>query len=389
MTLDVLAEAWPSEYKLPKTTPSAPENDAAASTSNPFPSLADLSLKPAVEHGIKTGETEELEGLVWLPGKAKSIKSVLQRQNPFPDSGLSLLAKVVQHEIESDKTGLDLSGFPLSDSQIVSLLTLMEKGDVERLNLSPNPNISIDVLRHVLSTSTKFRRLILLDTSISSEQIYQLLVDEPKLFYNLEELVHPALFSWQDPAEYPPRFTYVGLGQNAPCAVSLAIFTPATVVQSLTDFLSAMSDSDGLDSYGIVGSSLVPQAAFSTAVRRGGEPWGKRRVHCFPALINSPFDKPGWLFAASLASYGASAHRYGFVRIDTTEGTPKRNICDLGGFLKEMASEGRPLPSDEAIKKLEEIFTKLDSKGAKLWTDDDPEFLPFMRDFNRSNSHRY
>ncbi|KAJ7507695.1 hypothetical protein B0H11DRAFT_1848900 [Mycena galericulata] len=390
MTLDVLAEAWPDEYELPKTTTTSVVEDTGLS--NAFPSLADLSLEPALKHAIEIGDTEELEELVWLPGKAGSIKSILQGQNPLPDSALPLLGKVVQHEAGPDKTGLDFSGFPLSDAQIISLLTLLERVDVQILNLSHNPNLTIDGLRQILS-NTKLRRITLVDTPISDEQIYQLLVDEPKLFHTVEALVHPALFSWQDPVKYPNRFAYAGLSQHSQhtaCAASLAVFTPATIVQSLTDLISPIANSDTYSLYSITGSSLVPQAAFASNVRAEGDSWGDRHVHCFPAVFDTPFNGEGWLFAAKWSMYEMSASRYGFVCIDatiTTGGLPKFSICDLGGFLKEMASEGRPLPLDKAVKILEEIFTKLNSKGAKLWTSE--EFPPFAREFHMINLRQY
>ncbi|KAJ7146261.1 hypothetical protein C8R44DRAFT_599276 [Mycena epipterygia] len=364
MTLDVLAEAWPNEYESSTTIPSAVEDTTPAS----FPNLADLSLKPAVEHGVQTGETEELEGLVWHPGKANHMRSILQGQNPFPDSGLSLLAKVLQHEAESDKTALDLSSLALSKSQVVSILT--ERGDVEVLNLSHNPNITIDGLRQVLATSAKLRRLILLDTSIANKDIHQFLIDEPKLLYTIEEFVHPAFLSGEHPASYPNGFTFVDVGMSHTGATSLAVFTPATVVQSLTDYLSPIA-SEPFFNFNVM-SSLVAQAAFSSGIRGEGESWTGRRVHCFPSQTDDPFGQPGWLFASTLSSmpgYGESANRYGFVRIASGD-APNRRICDLHTFLKETALEGRPSPSDHAVKKLQGVFADFEAKGAKLWTEE-------------------
>ncbi|KAJ7699973.1 hypothetical protein B0H17DRAFT_271998 [Mycena rosella] len=260
MTLDVLVEAWPREYRPSVQT--LVEDPAPAST-NSIPSLADLTLKPAVEHGIQTGETDELEALVWMPGKAGLIKSVLRTQNPFPDSGLPLLAKVVEHESGSDKTVLDLSGLPLSDSQIVSLLTgtLSEtKDSIELLKFSYNHNITVDVLPQVLSATPMLRRLVLLDTSISDEQIRELLAKDAKLFHTLGELVHPALLSW--PALYPPAFQYVTHNGQSTSSAALAVFTPATLIQSLTDYLSPIADLAQFEMFSFLGSSLVHSLSF-------------------------------------------------------------------------------------------------------------------------------
>ncbi|KAJ6539242.1 hypothetical protein B0H19DRAFT_960316 [Mycena capillaripes] len=393
MKLDVLVETWPREYAL-KTAFKAPTDDGteAASLASPpisIPSLADLSLKPAVEYGIQTGETEELEALVWHPGKADGMKPILQRQNPFPDSGMSLLAKVIEHETGSTKT-LDISGFSLSATQIVSLLTASSMENVEVLKLSHNPNITVDALRQILSLDHKLRRIMLLDTSITDEQLKELLIQNPKLFHSIEELVHPALLSFQDPARYPNGFAYIGLhGSQTTCSPSLAVFTPATVVNSLIDFLSCVADADQYDSYGLFGSSLVPQIALASGIRGVGTPWRERHVHCFPAFTNNPFNGQGWLFVSTWDSYRTDENRYGFVSIvDAKVEAPKAKICGLKTFLEEMALEGRPAASEDAVNKLEKIFADLDSKkGAKLWTEG--EFLLFMKKFAMYNSRRY
>ncbi|KAF7352889.1 hypothetical protein MVEN_01256200 [Mycena venus] len=392
MKLDVLVEAWPREYK--SSVPTEPAEDATTDTpgvaSNPVPSLADLSLKPAIEHGLETGETEGLEDLVWHPGKADLMWPILRNQKPFPDSGMSLLTKVVQHEVGSDKS-LDLSGFSLSDSQLASLLTFAGVEEVELLNLSHNSIFTADGLRQILPSTPKLRRLVLLGTSISDEQIYELLKEEPKLFLSVEELTHPAFISWQDGACYPNGFAYVGVhsGQNA-CSASLAVFTPATVVQALTDLLGPIADLNDYEAYGLFGTSLVPQAAFATGVRGEGQPWRERHVHCFPAVSDMPFDGRGWLFCATWASmFDRSGTRYGFVKVvDAQANPPKVKIYDLKAWLEEMAAEGRPPASGDAVKKLESIFADLGSrKEGKLWTEED--LLPFMQKFVAVSRRRY
>ncbi|KAJ7667919.1 hypothetical protein DFH06DRAFT_1183916 [Mycena polygramma] len=389
MKLDVLVEAWPGEYAHKPATENTSET--ASLVSPPIPSLADLSLEPAVKHGVEIGETEELEGLVWHPGKATQMKSILRGQTPFPDSGLSLLAKVVQHEAESDET-FDLSSFSLSASQIVSLLTTSSLEKIQVLKLSHNPNVTVDVLRQILSLNMPLRRLVLLDTAISDEGLYELLAQERKLFHTVEELIHPALMSCQDPARYPNGFAYVGLhSHQTACSASLAVFTPATVVQSLTDFLSCIANGDHYDNYGLLGSTLVPQTAFASGVRGEGQPWGERRVHCFPTATSTPFDGKGWAFVARWGEsmFDNKGGQYGFVFAQGV-GTPKptAKICGLEAFLEEMALEGRPAASEEAVKKLKQIFADLDSKkGAKLWTEE--ELSAFLKTYAMHYARRY
>ncbi|KAJ7484704.1 hypothetical protein FB451DRAFT_1555147 [Mycena latifolia] len=139
--------------------------------------------------------------------------------------------------------------------------------DIEVLKLSHNPNITVDGLRQVFSITSKLR-LVLLDTPISDEQICGLLTNDSNFFRNLEELVHPTLLSWQNPARYPSGFGYVGLHDRQRVAsASLAVFTPATLVQCLTDYLSPLVDSDVHIMY--FTSSLVPQAALASAIPEG------------------------------------------------------------------------------------------------------------------------
>ncbi|KAF8211219.1 hypothetical protein K438DRAFT_1663649 [Mycena galopus ATCC 62051] len=392
MALDVLAEAWPQEYECnaPADSTENTESDSTLASKPVIPSLADLSLKPAIEHGIQTGETAELEELVWHPGKADLMKPILQAQDPFPDSAMPLLTKIVQHE--GEKKSLDLSGFSLSNSQLISLLTSTGAESVEVLDLSHSP-ITTDALRQILPATPKLRCLMLFGTSISDDQIYELLTEEPKLFLSLEELAHPAFLSWQDPALYPNGFAYVGLhstsGRTA-CSASLAVFTPATVVQSLTDLLGPIADLDEYESFGFFGTSLVPQAALATGVRGEGQPWSERRVHCFPALIDSIFNGRGWIFAAEWPSiYDDKGSRYGFVSIlDTKVSPPKMKICDLGAFLEEMAAEGRPSASDAAVKRLEKILADLtEKKKATVWTEED--FVTFREQWRKQSRFRY
>ncbi|KAJ6515985.1 hypothetical protein C8R45DRAFT_1141312 [Mycena sanguinolenta] len=353
MKLDVLAEAWPQEYKYSGSTEvTEPESSSRVSNPGPVPSLVDLSLRPAIEHGIQTGETEELEQLVWHPGKAVLMRTILRNQKPFPDSGLPLLTKVLQHEA-GKSLDVDFSDFSLSESQIVSLLTFPGVEKVESLNLSHNPDLTIDVLRRILPTTPKLRRLILLDTSISDEQLYELLIKEPKLFLSVEELVHPAFLALQDPARYPNGFAYVGIhSRGSACAVSVAVFTPATVVQSLTDYLGPIVNTDRYVTYGILGTTLAPQAALAAGMRNEGQPWNERRVHCFPAFTGSPFDGRGWLFTVEWpAMFEDQGCRYGFVSVvDAEASPPKVKIYDLAGFLEEMAQEGRPAASEVQSK---------------------------------------
>ncbi|KAF7313712.1 hypothetical protein HMN09_00528100 [Mycena chlorophos] len=71
ITLDVLAETWPDEYKVPKV-PSKAAVSIDTQPNDAFPTLVELTLGPAIEHGLKTGDLDPLEDLVWHPGKGSA-----------------------------------------------------------------------------------------------------------------------------------------------------------------------------------------------------------------------------------------------------------------------------------------------------------------------------
>jgi hypothetical protein len=197
--------------------------------------------------------------------------------------------------------------------------------------------------------------------------------------YTLEELVHPALLSW--PATYPSSFQYLADNGQSGVSTSLAIFTPASLIQSLIDYLTPLANLPTFGIFSFLGSGLVPGLVFASGVHSEGHSSGERRIHCIPSSQEAPFDDgKGWMFAATWDMLGGRAHRYGFVA-KAPEGSEEAwKICDLRAFLKEMALEGRPPPPEVAVQKLEGIFALLDSgKGAKLWTESD--FLGFIQRF--------
>ena len=102
MTLGMLAEAWPQEYKglLP-----VGEEDLLikedGNTRTSIPTLFELSLKPALDRALERDETQELEDLVWIPGKAVATVADLQTRGSLPNSALSLLAKALGNVVDN------------------------------------------------------------------------------------------------------------------------------------------------------------------------------------------------------------------------------------------------------------------------------------------------
>jgi hypothetical protein len=282
VTLEMLAEAWPDEYenslsKAQEKKAADVEMQSESEVNSDLPSLADMTLVPAVAHAITSGETADIETMLWMPGKIPGVKTALRAQSPFPDAGVALLVKLLQKELEPDSRKLDLSGFSLSSAQIKTLVSAIN--GIETLDLSRNPLVAIDTVRVVLTALPQLKRLVLLGCStISLEDINSLLVSEPKLFYHLEALIHPALLRELEDASvtssYPCGFSYIGIHNNFLKACSLPFFTPSRVVQALTDVLQPLCVKYGSHSFlqrGRLGFCLQ-----NTRVQWG---WGCVRFH--------------------------------------------------------------------------------------------------------------
>jgi hypothetical protein len=150
----MLAEAWPKEYreKFVNEKPAHAETEQDATSI--LPSLAVLTIAPAVSHSVEIGETVDIEAMVWMPGKAAEVKATLRKLSPFPEAGMALLETVIEKELKIDKTQLDLSGLPLSSAQLEKLICSMQ--DITTVDLSHMSTATIHDVRVIL---TKFPQL--------------------------------------------------------------------------------------------------------------------------------------------------------------------------------------------------------------------------------------
>ncbi|KAF7301374.1 hypothetical protein MIND_00702600 [Mycena indigotica] len=347
MTIDVLAEAWPKEYRV-QTLP-IETTDEQAKPRQPFPALVDSNFESVVEHGLKTGQLEVIEDMVSHPKKSADIWSVLQRQNPFPQVGMPLLIKIIR-QIPTTATSLDLSGFSLSDQQILTVLERCKIDDMQLLDLSYNSNISADAIRLVLGQRPNLQRLVLLGTSISNHDLSQLLSTKPSLFRTLEELVHPLLLTIKTETKLPSAFTFVGIDHNVFMKTSLPLFSPAAIIQNITDIMTIMVTNNAGIFYM---NGWAAQATFSSSYLKEGRSWGERRVFCLPKfdLVQDPNVRT-WVFALRW-SY-PSKPAYAFLSRDGPNGELLR--YDLRGFLKAMEKEGRPPVAEDVVKGLESLL---------------------------------
>jgi hypothetical protein len=400
VSLEMLADAWPHEYqKASEHRQTAASNTSEETANTAIPALTDLALKPAVEYALRTDQTTEIEELLWMPRKTELIKEILQAENPFPATGIALLIKIIAVEAEADKS-IDLSHFFLSSEQIVSVVAKFRA--IEVLRLSHNTNVTIDTVRVVLTSLPRLRRLFLLDTSVANKGLCDLLSDEPKLFCNMETLIHPHFLLSKEGA-YPNAFSLiVAPAQNhSLAAASLPYFTPAMVVQALTDYLIGFSSEHSYP-YSVLQSTLVPQVILAAGIRQNGQGWTERSVPLFAQYSLRAFTGEGWFFAFQWPLFGYNNtpdKKYAFVKVNpaalkktTQVKEPEQSktvddddnaqaaqhvVCDLGAFLEEMEREGRPAPAAPAVDGLVAIFKKLcDGFNLKLMTHD--EVNPFV-----------
>jgi len=389
VTLQMLAEAWPSEYEKSLRVAQPVADTIPAYVALPaLPSLADMTVVPAVINALHIGDTCEIEAMLWMPGKTDLVKTALRTQAPLLDTGIALLTKIIAQEVEEDRV-LDLSGLVLSSKQLITLISAI--GKVESLDLSHNPVITIDTIRTIL-TAMPLKRLVLLGcSSVLSSDINNLLHSEPELFYTMEALIHPFLLGRlkdvTDTSPYCNSFSYIGLHDDPPLiACSLPFFMPSTVIQALIDSLGPL-DTD-LDPYPFFASAFPVQSAFSS-VRKPGKQWSERSTVVLPQLGLGAFRGEGWTFALSMQrrSYDQDEISiYAFIRFapplqkankheDVIDGvnqhehespaqsaTPAWEIHDFSSFLNQMALEGRPCPPDELVAKLNDILTGLQTR---------------------------
>ncbi|KAG5642855.1 hypothetical protein DXG03_002032 [Asterophora parasitica] len=368
MTLDMLAEAWPREYNAEGQT--APHIDSGAPPVKPhIPSLVDLSLRPAVERALSLGETEDIEQLVWMPGKAQAIVDILKALTPFSNSGVSLLSKALRQISENV---VDLSNMSLSQEQIGTLLS--DFPDLQILKLSHNPFVTVDTIRIVLASSPTLRRLVALDTSLTYEALHHLITTESKLFSHLEAFTHP-LFLTGKAGITAAAFSLISISDMSRSVTSAALpfFNPAAVVQALTIYLKCFLIPDMI--YIMTKDTFAPQVLLSTPVLDRGVEWNDRPVLFFvPKLESLPVER-GWFFALQPDRH-ASSRKFAFVKArspqsvhaadDTggAQGTYEiEKVLGLKDWLLETEQEGHHAVPASAVEALQAIFDQLREKG--------------------------
>ena len=409
--MQALAEAWPNEYR-----DTAPAEEVAKDDEQlqGLPTLTDLALGHALEQILLSGNIDEFELILAIPDKTAKIKEILRsRQHPIPDSGIPLLKKIFEPEIYGQHEKMvDLSQLPLSGQQIFDIVT--QQVDLDVLNISHNDRISIDVVEKLLVALPKLRRLLVLNTGVAEEDAIALLERRPELFQSLEAVIHPAFLKVPSEAQFKGAYMHLSDSNYnfGTYAVSLPFFTTGQIIQGLTDYFNPLVlDDESKMKYRMDTEFMHPvMAAYASQVRRPGHSWGERIVPFVPAALSpaQSLARKGrqWLFVfLSSSIWNRDSHtRYAFTRAsgevwdeflkmkehineEAKNSTPPMSnkekneriseiskglgprlfeVFDIRQFFKELELEGREPPSPEALDRLFNIFSKLESGGLLL-----------------------
>ncbi|KAF8966074.1 hypothetical protein BDZ97DRAFT_2074317 [Flammula alnicola] len=170
-------------------------------------------------------------------------KEILRSREPLPEVGIYLLSKILDADLQLEKT-VDLSGFHLTDEQVVDLLSL--HSDVGVLKVSHNNQINIDIVVRLLSQLPSLRRFVVWNTAITDDDV--MLERKPDFFRrSLEGFIDPAFTKVRDGFDEsklfaaPISFTQICHKDNSARSISLPYFASGRIAQALTDYLSAIT----------------------------------------------------------------------------------------------------------------------------------------------------
>ena len=387
----MVEEAWPTTRK------SANSHVAATAEPPSIPSLVDSTLEKAVAQALTTdGGQTDLEMLLCHPGKATDIMNVLRTMNPIPPKAVELLSRIVQGVGGTTSPRVDISKFQLTRDQIIHIL-LSIHATQETLDLSNNTVlVASDVPTIVAAAGPALRRIVLMGcSSIENASLLSLVQECPPELKSLESILHPAFFTITKTYPYPSAFTFVHVRKNGSLAcASIPMFTPAHVIQAVTDAIPWRVASE--TKWGSPGMPpmfvdhalpLAGCSALQGGLRKSEMGFDQRTVVTVPHLTPKVprEEKNLWTFVLRVSTWMGEHEGWAFVRL-IPRGAPAASssdcvdeakgrgplvllheaysgqIYDLRGFLKYMEDEGRPMPAEDAVEKLQTLLDARDEK---------------------------
>lgn len=191
-----LAEAFPKLFRLSSSTESP--QDVPATEAEGVPSLVTLATQIAMQKYLDNPNDTTISAHLDVAAHREDLLVILRAQQPFPDSRVEVLVKIISDTDVQEV--LRLTGFTgLSIEQmstIVSQANAASASAIHTLDLSNATNLDAKSLLVALpAAAPSLRRIIILNTNISVEEMDDLLISQPKLFYTLRDIIHPTFHS--------------------------------------------------------------------------------------------------------------------------------------------------------------------------------------------------
>lgn len=250
ISIQALSDVWPGEIVPEEVVRNSTVDGSNCETipmpldNSSVPSLSDLTLLRALGQAIETGCFDEIEHILWHPGKAKTLLSTIQEtssQQLIDKKTLLSLNELLKFHRRSclDSHMLDLSSFQLSSEQICSLL--WGNLDVQTLDMFHNYLVDIHAVKAILETVPRLRKLILLNTPIFSQDWTDIL---SQLFKHLEAIIHPGFYNSE--AEFKPQFLLYVVDRPSrrikKGCTALPFFTSSQIIQGIQVLLKLLEN---------------------------------------------------------------------------------------------------------------------------------------------------
>ncbi|KAL1745369.1 hypothetical protein HDZ31DRAFT_36651 [Schizophyllum fasciatum] len=365
-----VAQVWPSEARHQEGGREEPTEageeaaeqlmkkgtDEAASGAGEaleIPSLASLTLGPSIQQALETGDTEGIVPILMQSDKfTKVMDTVRATEGPFPDISIPVLAKI----LEFGPSTINLTDIQLSGEQLVKVLPRDKPLDV--VDLSGNTALTEDGLVAILGAKLSIRRLVIVRTGVENDDLIKLL-NNPALFANIEELIHPLLYSWITAPLYPVPFTFYFASHSAKTyEFTGAVGIPLLSIRQLAQNLPMLVDCAVKDWLTFGRGDSCFAAAMTAGVLPEGKAWGERSVWCTPA----PSPEPEIPYAGSwkIVLRPGDLRRHDtsltILHLENKEGTRTTTVHTLQEFLIKLKHSGYPPPSPEDVAKLESVL---------------------------------